>query len=176
MILRCTGVNDVRAAVGFARRTGMPVAVRGRGHCFPGHSATDGVVIDLSRLRGIRVDPVSGTARVQAGVLQGELDAETQAFGLAVPGGIIAGTGVAAQTLGGGIGWLTRRHGLPPTGVRHSPARPVRAGGGNFGVPEPARVRAGSGRSAGVSRSGAVGRRRPARGNLFRLNQNIPPD
>ena len=153
VILRCAGVNDVRAAVGFARRTGMPVAVRGGGHSFPGHSATDGVVIDLSRLRGIRVDPVSGTARVQAGVLQGELDAETQAFGLAVPGGIIAGTGVAGQTLGGGIGWLTRRHGLTADRLRsvdlvtasgafvtasadhHAELfRGLRGGGGNFGV------------------------------------------
>jgi FAD/FMN-containing dehydrogenase len=153
VILRCAGVNDVRAAVGFARRTGMPVAVRGGRHSFPGHSATDGVAIDLSRLRGIRVDPVARTARAQAGVLLGELDAETQAFGLAVPSGIVTHTGLAGLTLGGGIGWLMRRHGLTidqllsvdlvtASGefVTASADRNaelfwgVRGGGGNFGV------------------------------------------
>ena len=84
LIARCTGVADIRSAIAFARRTGGPVAVRGGGHSFPGHSTCDGgIVLDLSPLKGIRVDPVRRTARAQAGVLLGELDRETQAFGLA---------------------------------------------------------------------------------------------
>ncbi|WP_433168309.1 FAD-binding oxidoreductase [Kribbella sp. CA-247076] len=113
LIARCTGVADVRSALAFARRTGGPVAVRGGGHSFPGHSTCDdGIVLDLSLLKGIRVDPVRRTARAQAGVLLGELDRETQAFGLATPSGIVTHTGVAGLTLGGGIGWLMRKYGL----------------------------------------------------------------
>jgi hypothetical protein len=113
LIARCTGVADVIAAVRFAKEAGAVVAVRGGGHSFPGHSVCDGgVLIDLGPMRGIRVDPEARTARVQAGVLWGELDRETQAFGLATTGGIVTHTGVAGLTLGGGIGWLQRKHGL----------------------------------------------------------------
>ena len=113
LIARCAGVADVIAAVSFARENGLPVAVRSGGHSFPGHSVCDdGLVIDLSLMKGVRVDPDARTARVQAGVLLGELDRETQAFGLAVPAGIVTHTGVAGLTLGGGIGWLMRKFGL----------------------------------------------------------------
>src|SRR5204862_7246694 len=113
LVARCTGVADVIAAVTFGRRTGLPVAVRGGGHSFPGLSTCDGgIVIDLSPMKGIRVDPIARTATVQAGVLLGDLDRETQAFGLAVPAGIVTHTGLAGLTLGGGIGWLMRKHGL----------------------------------------------------------------
>ena len=113
LIARCAGVADVIAAVSFARENGLPAAVRSGGHSFPGHSVCDdGLVIDLSLMKGVRVDPDAQTARVQAGVLLGELDRETQAFGLAVPAGIVTHTGVAGLTLGGGIGWLMRKFGL----------------------------------------------------------------
>ncbi|MCA1706710.1 MAG: FAD-binding oxidoreductase [Actinobacteria bacterium] len=113
LIARCTGVADVIAAVRFARNTGLQVAVRSGGHSFPGLSVCDGgVVIDLGPMKGIRVDPQARTARAQAGVLWGELDRETQAFGLATTGGIVTHTGVAGLTLGGGIGWLQRKQGL----------------------------------------------------------------
>ena len=113
LIARCTGVADIRSALAYARRTGGPVAVRGGGHSFPGHSTCDGgILLDLRLLKGIRVDPVRRTARAQAGVLLGELDRETQAFGLATPSGIVTHTGVAGLTLGGGIGWLMRKYGL----------------------------------------------------------------
>lgn len=113
VIARCAGVADVMAAVRFGRRTGLPVAVRSGGHSFPGLSVCDdGLVIDLSLMKGVRVDPVERRVRVQAGVRLGELDRETQAFGLAVPAGIVAHTGVAGLTLGGGIGWLMRKYGL----------------------------------------------------------------
>lgn len=113
VVARCAGVADVRAAVKFARQTGLRVAVRSGGHSFPGQSVCDdGLVIDLSLMRGVRVDPESGTARAQAGVLLGELDRETQEFGLAVPAGIVTHTGLAGLTLGGGIGWLMRKFGL----------------------------------------------------------------
>jgi FAD/FMN-containing dehydrogenase len=154
LIARCAGVADVIAAVRFARETGLQVAVRGGGHSFPGLSVCDGgVVIDLSPMRGIRVDPEARTARAQAGVLLGELDRETQAFGLAVPSGIVTHTGVAGLTLGGGIGWIMRKHGLTVdqlTGVDLVTAEGefvkasatenadlfwgVRGGGGNFGI------------------------------------------
>ena len=113
LIARCAGVADVIAAVKFGRQTGLPVAVRSGGHSFPGLSvADDALMIDLSPMKGIRVDPEARTARVQAGVLLGELDRETQAFRLAVPSGIVTHTGVAGLTLGGGIGWIMRKHGL----------------------------------------------------------------
>ncbi len=113
LIIRCAGVSDVIAAVKFGRASGLPVAVRSGGHSFPGLSvADDALMIDLQPLKGVRVDPEKGTARVQAGVLLGELDRETQAFGLAVPSGIVTHTGVAGLTLGGGIGWIQRKYGL----------------------------------------------------------------
>ena len=113
VIVRCAGVSDVIAAVKVGRETGLPVAVRSGGHSFPGLSvADDALMIDLSPMKGVRVDPEARTARVQAGVLLGELDRETQAFGLAVPSGIVTHTGVAGLTLGGGVGWIMRKYGL----------------------------------------------------------------
>ena len=113
LIARCTGVADVIAAVKLSRRTGVPVAVRSGGHSFPGLSvADDAIVVDLGEMKGIRVDPDARVARAQAGVLLGELDRETQQFGLAVPAGIVTHTGLAGLTLGGGIGWSQRRYGL----------------------------------------------------------------
>jgi FAD/FMN-containing dehydrogenase len=153
-IARCAGPADVIAAVTFAREHGLPVAVRSGGHSFPGHSvADDAFVIDLGLMKGVRVDPDARTARVQAGVLLGELDRETQPFGLAVPSGIVTHTGVAGLTLGGGIGWLMRKHGLSVDKLRRvdlvtaagelvrasDDENPelfwgVRGGGGNFGI------------------------------------------
>ena len=113
LIARCTGVADVMTALKFARGTDLPVAVRSGGHSFPGQSTCDdGIVIDLSPMKGIRIDPEARTVRAQAGVLLGELDQATQAFGLAVPAGIVTHTGLAGLTLGGGIGWLMRKYGL----------------------------------------------------------------
>ena len=113
LIARCAGVADVIAAVKLARSAGLRVAVRGGGHSFPGLSVCDGgLVIDLSLMGGIRVDPHQRTARAQAGVLLGDLDRETQEFGLAVPAGIVTHTGLAGLTLGGGIGWIMRKFGL----------------------------------------------------------------
>ena len=113
LIARCRGVADVRAAVRFARDRELLVAVRGGGHSFPGLSVCDGgILIDLGLMKGILVDPDGRTARAQAGVLLGELDRETQAFGLAVPSGIVTHTGLAGLTLGGGIGWIMRKYGL----------------------------------------------------------------
>src|SRR5438094_1418653 len=113
LVARCTGVADVIAAVQFARRAGVDVAVRSGGHSFPGLSvADDALVVDLGPMKGIRVDPETRTARAQAGVLLGELDRETQQFGMAVPAGIVTHTGLAGLTLGGGIGWIMRKYGL----------------------------------------------------------------
>jgi len=154
IVARCSGVADVLAAVRFARERGLLVAVRGGGHSFPGLSTCDdGILIDLAPMKGIRVDPAKRTARVQAGVLLGELDRETQAFGLAVPAGIVTHTGLAGLTLGGGIGWIMRKFGLTidnllsvdlvaangefVTASEHENADlfwGVRGGGGNFGI------------------------------------------
>jgi hypothetical protein len=111
-IARCTGVADVVAAVRFARERDLVVAVRSGGHGVAGHAVCDGrLVIDLSPMKGITVDPQARTARAQAGVLWGELDRETQLFGLATVGRIVTHTGIAGLTLGGGIGWLMRKYG-----------------------------------------------------------------
>ena len=113
VILRCAEVGDVLVAVRFARERELPVAVRGGGHGVAGNALRDDVpVIDLSRLKRIQVDPEARTARAEAGVTLGELDRETQAFGLAAPLGVVSQTGIAGLTLGGGIGWLRRKHGL----------------------------------------------------------------
>ena len=142
------------ASLKLCRRHGLPVAVRSGGHSFPGLSvADDAFLIDLGLMKGVRVDPDARTARVQAGVLLGELDRETQQFGLAAPSGIVTHTGVAGLTLGGGIGWIMRKHGLSIDNlrrvdvvtadgelVRASPDENadlfwgVRGGGGNFGI------------------------------------------
>jgi FAD/FMN-containing dehydrogenase len=154
LIARCAGVADVRLALRFARDHDLVVAIRGGGHSFPGHSVCDdGMVIDLSPMKGLRVDPVARTARVQAGVLVGELDRETQEFGLAVTAGIVTHTGVAGLTLGGGLGWLQRQYGLTIDNLisvdlvtadgelvtannAHNPDLfwGLRGGGGNFGI------------------------------------------
>ncbi|WP_437316481.1 FAD-binding oxidoreductase [Sorangium sp. So ce385] len=113
LIARCTGVADVLAAVRFAREQGALVAVRGGGHDVAGSAVCEGgLVIDLSPMKGVRVDPHRRTVRAQAGLTWAELDRETQAFGLATTGGQCSTTGVAGVTLGGGIGWLMRQHGL----------------------------------------------------------------
>jgi FAD/FMN-containing dehydrogenase len=154
LIARCAGVADVIAAVRFARENELLLAVRGGGHSFPGQSVCDGgLVIDLSPMKGIRVDPEARTVRAQAGVLLGELDRETQAFGLAVPSGIVTHTGLSGLTLGGGIGWLMRKYGLTidqllsvdlltangelvKASAEENPDLfwGVRGGGGNFGI------------------------------------------
>ena len=113
LIARCTGAADVIAAVAFARANGLLVSVRGGGHNVTGNAVCDGgLMIDLSPMKGIRVDPVARTVRAQGGVTWGDLDHETQAFGLATTGGQISTTGIAGLTLGGGLGWLMRKCGL----------------------------------------------------------------
>jgi hypothetical protein len=154
LIGRCARAEDVVVALKLARETGLPIAVRSGGHSFPGSSVCDGgVVIDLGLMKGIRVDPDERTARAQAGVLLGELDGETHAHGMAAPAGIVTHTGLAGLTLGGGIGWLMRKHGLTVDQllavelitadgdlVKASESENadlfwgVRGGGGNFGI------------------------------------------
>src|SRR5881397_4208711 len=113
LIARCAGTADVMSAVNFARDNRLHVAVRGGGHSIPGHSVCDGgLVIDLSPMKGIRVDPVTRTARAQAGAKWIDFDHETQAFGLATTGGTASDTGIAGLTLGGGLGWLSSKYGL----------------------------------------------------------------
>ena len=112
-VARCRSATDVAGALALARRHDLPVAVRGGGHSIPGWSVCDGgLVVDLTEMKGIRIDPQARTAVVQPGVNWGELDAAAQAHGLATPGGEISHTGIAGLTLGGGIGWLSRVHGL----------------------------------------------------------------
>lgn len=113
LIVRCAGVSDVLRTLTFARERRLPVAVRGGGHNVAGHAVCDGgVVIDFSHMKSIRVDPQRRTARAEPGVTWGEFDRETQAFGLATTGGLVSTTGIAGLTLGGGVGWLVRKHGL----------------------------------------------------------------
>ncbi len=154
LIVRCTGVSDVMRAVNFARDHRVLLSVRGGGHNVAGYALCDGgLTIDLSHMRSVVVDPVARIARVEGGATWLEFDAETQAFGLATTGGLVSTTGVAGLTLGGGIGWLTRAHGLScdnliavdiVTGTGeflHASEDEnaellwgVRGGGGNFGV------------------------------------------
>ena len=153
-IARCTGVADVVAAVRFARERDLLVSVRSGGHGVGGHALCDGgLVIDLSPMKGIRVNPAMRTARAEAGVLWGELDRETQLFGLATVGGIVTHTGIAGLTLGGGIGWLMRKHGATVDNLLSADVVTaegelvtaseeensdlfwaIRGGGGNFGI------------------------------------------
>jgi hypothetical protein len=113
LIALCTDVADVISAVKFAKEQKQLVAIRGGGHSGPGFGVCDdGLVIDLSKMRGVRVDPENRTVRVEGGCTWGDVDHATHAFGLAVPSGVISTTGVAGLTLGGGHGYLTRRYGL----------------------------------------------------------------
>ncbi len=113
MIARCSGTADVINSVNFAKENGLLISVRGGGHNFPGNSVcNDGLMIDLSRMTGVRVDPAAKTVRAQGGTKWGAFDHETQAFGLAAPGGTDLDTGIAGLTLGGGIGWLSGSYGL----------------------------------------------------------------
>jgi FAD/FMN-containing dehydrogenase len=113
IIVRCFGTSDIMKAVKFARDQGLTVSVRGGGHNVAGKAVCDGgLMIDLSRMKSVRVDPPRRTARVEPGATWRQFDLETQAFGLAVTGGLVSSTGVAGFTLGGGIGWLVRKYGL----------------------------------------------------------------
>ena len=154
LVARCAGAADVQQAVGFARTRKLRVSVRGGGHSAPGHGTNDGgLVIDLSPMKGIRVDPDKRTVVAQGGVLWRELDHETQAHGLATTGGTVSNTGVIGLTLGGGLGWLMGKHGLAVDNLisadvvtadgacRKASASDdaelfwaLRGGGGNFGV------------------------------------------
>lgn len=154
LIVACAGVADVMATVDFARETGLALAVRGGGHSIAGNATCDdGIVLDLSKMKSVRVDPVARTARVEAGVLWQEFDHEAQAFGLATTGGTVGDTGIAGLTLGGGFGWLCGKYGftvdnllsvdlvlasgkLITVSVEEHPDLfwAVRGGSGNFGV------------------------------------------
>ena len=154
LILRCTGTADVIAAVDFARRHRLLLSVRGGGHNIAGLAVCDGgLMIDLSPMKGVWVDPVARVAHAQAGNTLGELDRETQVHGLAAVMGFVSATGIAGLTVGGGFGYLTRRHGwtcdnlvsmevvtadgrLRHVSAEHEPDLfwALRGGGGNFGV------------------------------------------
>jgi FAD/FMN-containing dehydrogenase len=154
LIARCTGVADVIAAIGFAREQGLAVSVRGGGHSVAGHAVVDGgLMIDMRPMNRVRVDPEQRTAWCGGGANWGELDRETQAFGLAVTGGRLADTGVGGLTLGGGSGWLERKYGftvdsllsaevvtaagelvIASAGRNPDLFWALKGGGGNFGV------------------------------------------
>ena len=154
VIARCDGVADVVEAVSFAREHDLPVTVRGGGHNVAGTAVDDGcLVVDLSLMKGVLVDPEKRRVRVEPGARLGELNRETQCYGLATPGGMAADTGVSGSTLSGGIGWLRRKHGLGVDNLRSAQvvladgdvvtaseeSNPdlfwaIRGGGGNFGV------------------------------------------
>jgi FAD/FMN-containing dehydrogenase len=154
LLVRCTGTADVVDAVNFAREHELMVAVRGGGHSVAGHSSCNGgMVIDLTRMRGVDLDPDARVVRVQGGALWGDVDRETQRVGLVVPGGVVSETGVAGLTLGGGEGWVRRKYGLTidsllsarvvcaDGSVRLASAASepdlfwaLRGGGGNFGI------------------------------------------
>ena len=154
LIALCTSVADVIAAVNFARENKLPLAVRGGGHNGAGLAlCDDGLVIDLSEMRGVRVDPARREVRVEGGAVWGDVDHATHPFGLAVPTGFISSTGVGGLTLGGGVGYLTRKYGLTidnllsvdmvladgsfvTASLKENPDLfwAVRGGGGNFGV------------------------------------------
>ncbi len=119
LIARCRGVADVVDAVKLARKLSLEVAVRGGGHNVAGRATIDGgLMIDLSPMKGIHVDPEGRTARAQGGVTWGELNRETQLHGLAVTGGVVSTTGIAGLTLGGGLGWLMGKYGLALDNLR----------------------------------------------------------
>jgi FAD/FMN-containing dehydrogenase len=113
VIVRCANVADVRTSVNFARQEDLTVAVRGGGHNGAGLGVCDhGLVIDLSSMKGVRVDPYTNTVRAEAGCTQVDLNHAAHSFGLAVPVGVVSTTGIAGLTLGGGTGYLTRKYGL----------------------------------------------------------------
>jgi len=154
LIARCAGVADVIHCVNFARANNLPIALRGGGHNVAGNAVCDGgLMIDLSRMKSVRVDPTQRTARAEPGLTWREFDCETQAFGLATTGGQISATGIAGLTLGGGWGYLARRYGLTcdnllsvdvvtangqlltaSTAENRDLFWGMRGGGGNFGV------------------------------------------
>lgn len=154
VIARCTGAADVITAVNFAREHDLLLAVKGGGHNVAGNAVCDdGLMIDLSAMNSVRVDPHAQTARVGGGAVWGDVDHETQAFGLATTGGIVSTTGVAGLTLGGGLGYLARKYGLAHDNLRSvdlvtadgelvhasEDENPelfwgIRGGGGNFGI------------------------------------------
>jgi FAD/FMN-containing dehydrogenase len=113
VIARCQGVAGVIASVRFAAAAGLGVAVRGGGHHVSGSSLLEGgLVVDLSLMRSVRVDPVARTVRAEGGATIGDVDRETHALGLAVPLGVVSETGIGGLTLAGGMGWLRRKHGM----------------------------------------------------------------
>jgi FAD/FMN-containing dehydrogenase len=154
LIVRCEGTADVITAVKFAREHALPVAIRGGGHNVSGNAVCDdGLVIDLSLMRSVRVDPEQGVVRAEGGAKLGDIDHEAQAFGLAVPVGVVSRTGVGGLSLHGGMGFLTRNYGLTSDNligadvvtadgnvlVVNENSNPdllwaLRGGGGNFGV------------------------------------------
>ena len=154
LIVQCADVADVIRCVNFARDAGLPLAVRCGSHSVPGFgTCDDGLVVDLSRMKGIRVDPVRRVARVDGGCTWGDFDHAAHVFGLATPGGLISTTGVAGLTLGGGFGHISRRYGLScdnlisadvvtadghlvPASAEENPDLfwAIRGGGGNFGI------------------------------------------
>ena len=154
LVVRCSGTADVVDAVNFARAQGLPLTVRGGGHSIAGLSAPEGgLLIDLSLMNGVQIDPDRRLAHVQGGALWGDVDREAQAFGLVTPGGVVSDTGVAGLTLGGGYGWVRRKYGLSCDNVveaqvvcadgqvrtASAESNPdlywaLRGGGGNFGV------------------------------------------
>ena len=154
LIVRCAGTADVVQAVRFARANNVLVAVRGGGHNVAGRAlCDDGIVIDLSDMKAVFVDPVTRTVRVQGGATLGDVDRETHAFGLAVPAGVVSRTGIGGLALGGGVGWLVRKYGLTCDNVLSFEVVTadgkvvtasaeenadlfwaLRGGGGNFGV------------------------------------------
>ena len=154
LIVQAVDVADVIAAVDFAREQGLALALRGGGHSVPGFgTCDDGLVLDLGRMKGIRVDPVNSTVRAEGGCTLGELNHATHPFGMSVPAGIVSTTGIAGLTLGGGMGYLSRAYGLScdnliSADVVTADGRlrtcdsdrdpdlfwAIRGGGGNFGV------------------------------------------
>src|SRR5207249_2452092 len=154
LIARCRGVADIADAVKLAGAMNVDVAVRGGGHNVAGHATIDnGLLIDLSPMKGIHVDVHARTARAQGGVLWKELNRETQVHGLATTGGVVGSTGIAGLTLGGGLGWLMPKYGLALDNLRAADLVmadgrvlrasadenadlfwAIRGGGGNFGI------------------------------------------
>ena len=154
MVVRCHGTADVQAAVRFGRERSLELAVRGGGHNVAGNAVCDGgLMIDLSAMRGVHVDPRPRRARAQGGATWGDYNRETQLYGLASTGGVVSSTGVGGLTLGGGLGWLMGKHGMAVDNLQavelvtatgeivHASAKEypdlfwaLRGGGGNFGV------------------------------------------